>query len=264
MKKHFLLLTTAIITLTSCNTKEKVVYFQDIQNAEVFQAQLVENIKFQPGDRLTIVVTSSLTPEEAIGFNLPIASMQAGSITGQNYSNQMSYYSVDPDGTIEVAGIGKIVAAGKTRTEITHEVQNKLRAGLLNDAIVSVNPVNHYINILGEVKSPNRYLLNNKDYITIIEAITMAGDLTIQGDRSKILVMRNEEGQVKNYFVDLRSKDILSSPVYYLKPNDLVYVQPNEVKSNGYVNNANSIRQISTWLSLLSFITTTIILIKNW
>ena len=157
-----------------------------------------------------------------------------------------------------------MVVAGKTRAEVTQEVQNKLRAGLLNDAIVAVNPVNHYINILGEVKSPNRYLINNKDNITILEAITMAGDLTIQGDRSKILVMRNEDGQVKNYYVDIRSKEILSSPVYYLKQNDLVYVQPNEVKSNGYVNNANSIRQISTWLSLLSFITTTIILIKNW
>jgi polysaccharide export outer membrane protein len=263
MKKFFLLLTTAIVTFTSCNTKEKVVYFQDIQHAEVIQAQMVENLKFQPGDRLTIVVTSSLTPEDAVSYNLPIVTMQAGSVTGQNYSNQMSYYTVEPDGTIEVAGLGRMVIAGKSRSEVTEELQNKLRNGLLNDAIVAVNPVNHYINILGEVKTPNRYLLN-KDNITILEAITMAGDLTIQGDRSRILVMRNEDGQVKNYYVDLRSKDILSSPAYYLKQNDVVYVQPNEVKSNNYVNNGNSIRQISTWLSLLSFITTTIILIKNW
>ncbi len=263
MKKFFLLLTTAIVTFTSCNTKEKVVYFQDIQNAEVIQAQMVENLKFQPGDRLTIVVTSSLTPEDAVSYNLPIVTMQAGSVTGQNYSNQMSYYTVEPNGTIEVAGLGSMVIAGKSRSEVTEEIQNKLRNGLLNDAIVAVNPVNHYINILGEVKTPNRYLLN-RDNITILEAITMAGDLTIQGDRSNILVMRNENGQVKNYYVDIRSKEILSSPVYYLKQNDVVYVQPNEVKSNNYVNNGNSIRQISTWLSLLSFITTTIILIKNW
>ena len=263
MKKFFLLLTTAIVTFTSCNTKEKVVYFQDIKHAEVIQAQMVENLKFQPGARLTIVVTSSLTPEDAVCYNLPIVTMQAGSVTGQNYSNQMSYFTVEPDGTIEVAGLGRMVIAGKSRSEVTEELQNKLRNGLLNDAIVAVNPVNHYINILGEVKTPNRYLLN-KDNITILEAITMAGDLTIQGDRSRILVMRNEDGQVKNYYVDLRSKDILSSPAYYLKQNDVVYVQPNEVKSNNYVNNGNSIRQISTWLSLLSFITTTIILIKNW
>jgi polysaccharide export outer membrane protein len=263
MKKFFLLLTTAIVTFTSCNTKEKVVYFQDIQNAEVIQAQMVENLKFQPGDRLTIVVTSSLTPEDAVSYNLPIVTMQAGSVTGQNYSNQMSYYTVEPDGMIEVAGLGRMVIAGKSRSEVTEELQNKLRNGLLNDAIVAVNPVNQYINILGEVKTPNRYLLN-KDNITILEAITMAGDLTIQGDRSNILVMRNENDEIKKYYVDIRSKDIFSSPVYYLKQNDVVYVQPNEVKSNNYVNNGNSIRQISTWLSLLSFITTTIILIKNW
>ena len=263
MKKFFLLLTTAIVTFTSCNTKEKVVYFQDIQHAEVIQAQMVENLKFQPGDRLTIVVTSSLTPEDAVSYNLPIVTMQAGSVTGQNYSNQMSYYTVEPDGMIEVAGLGRMVIAGKSRSEVTEELQNKLRNGLLNDAIVAVNPVNQYINILGEVKTPNRYLLN-KDNITILEAITMAGDLTIQGDRSNILVMRNENGQVKNYYMDIRSKDIFSSPAFYLKQNDIVYVQPNEVKSNNYVNNGNSIRQISTWLSLLSFITTTNILIKNW
>ena len=136
MKKFFLLLTTAIVTFTSCNTKEKVVYFQDIQHAEVIQAQTVENLKFQPGDRLTIVVTSSLTPEDAVSYNLPIVTMQAGSVTGQNYSNQMSYYTVEPDGTIEVAGLGRMVIAGKSRSEVTEELQNKLRNGLLNDAIV--------------------------------------------------------------------------------------------------------------------------------
>ena len=262
MKKLFLLLTT-IVAFSSCNIKERVVYFQDVNNAEVISTLGVENMMFQPGDRLTIVVTSCLTPEDAVSYNLPIVTMQAGSVSGQNYSNQMSYYTVNPDGTIDVAGLGKVVASGKTRAELTDEIQEKLRSGLLNDAVVIVNAVNHYVTVLGEVKAPNRYPIN-KDNITLLEAIGMAGDLTIQGDRSNVLVMRNENGQMSNYYVDLRSKDVLASPVYYLKQNDVVYVQPNEVKSNQYINNANSIRQISTWLSLLSFITTTIILIKNW
>lgn len=263
MKKVLLLLTTAVLAFSACNTKEKVIYFQDLANAETIQVQENENVEFQPGDRLTIVVTSSLTPEDAVSYNFPVVTMQAGSISGQNSSNQMSYYTVAPNGTIDIAGIGNVMVAGKTRAELTAEVQSILRKGLLNDAIVSISPVNHYITILGEVKNPSRYQLN-KDCITLLEAIGMAGDLTIQGNRSNILVMRNENGQVSNYYVDLRSKDVLSSPVYYLKQNDVVYVQPNEVKSNQYVNNGNSIRQVSTWLSLLSFITTTIILIKNW
>ena len=262
MKKLSILLSLVVLAFTSCHTKEKVVYFQDILNAESIQTQAVENLEFKTGDRMTIVVTSSLTPDAAVSFNLPIVTMQAGSITGQNYSNQMSYYTVEPDGTIDFPGVGKIIAAGRTRFELTTEIQNSLRKGLLNDAIVTINPVNQYVTVLGEVKNPNRFLLN-RDNITLLEVIGMAGDLTIQGDRTNVLVMRNENGIVTNYYVDLRSKNVILSPVYYLKQNDVVYVQPNEVKSNQSTNNGNSIRQISTWLSLLSFITTTIILIKN-
>ena len=263
MKKIPLLLALVALAFTSCNTQEKVVYFQDLSATEVIATQSIDYLTFQPGDRMTIVVTSSLTPDAAVSFNLPIVTMQAGSITGQNYSNQMSYYTVEPNGMIDVPGIGQVVAGGKTRAELTATIQEKLRAGLLNDAIVSINPVNHYVTVLGEVKTPNRFLLN-RDNVTLLEVIGMAGDLTIQGDRSNVLVMRSENGQVTNYYVDLRSKSVMSSPVYYLKQNDVVYVQPNEVKSNQSTNNGNSIRQISTWLSLLSFITTTIILIKNW
>lgn len=263
MKKLSILLSLVVLAFTSCHTKENVVYFQDILNAESIQTQAVENLEFKTGDRMTIVVTSSLTPDAAVSFNLPIVTMQAGSITGQNYSNQMSYYTVEPDGTIDFPGVGKIIAAGRTRFELTTEIQNNLRKGLLNDAIVTINPVNQYVTVLGEVKNPNRFLLN-RDNITLLEVIGMAGDLTIQGDRTNVLVMRNENGIVTNYYVDLRSKNAILSPVYYLKQNDVVYVQPNEVKSNQSTNNGNSIRQISTWLSLLSFITTTIILIKNW
>lgn len=263
MKKIPLLLALVALAFTSCNTKEKVVYFQDLSATEVIATQSIDYLTFQPGDRMTIVVTSSLTPDAAVSFNLPIVTMQAGSITGQNYSNQMSYYTVEPNGMIDVPGIGQVVAGGKTRAELTATIQAKLRAGLLNDAIVTINPVNHYVTVLGEVKTPNRFLLN-RDNVTLLEVIGMAGDLTIQGDRSNVLVMRSENGHVTNYYVDLRSKSVMSSPVYYLKQNDVVYVQPNEVKSNQSTNNGNSIRQISTWLSLLSFITTTIILIKNW
>ena len=263
MKKIPLLLALVALAFTSCNTKEKVVYFQDLSATEVIATQSIDYLTFQPGDRMTIVVTSSLTPDAAVSFNLPIVTMQAGSITGQNYSNQMSYYTVEPNGMIDVPGIGQVVARGKTRAELTATIQAKLRAGLLNDAIVTINPVNHYVTVLGEVKTPNRFLLN-RDNVTLLEVIGMAGDLTIQGDRSNVLVMRSENGKVTNYYVDLRSKSVMSSPVYYLKQNDVVYVQPNEVKSNQSTNNGNSIRQISTWLSLLSFITTTIILIKNW
>ena len=96
MKKIPLLLALVALAFTSCNTKEKVVYFQDLSATEVIATQSIDYLTFQPGDRMTIVVTSSLTPDAAVSFNLPIVTMQAGSITGQNYSNQMSYYTVEP------------------------------------------------------------------------------------------------------------------------------------------------------------------------
>ena len=260
MKKIFLLISTTIMMFTSCNVKERVIYFQDFQDKESITTQVIDEITFQPGDRLRILVTSSLTPEDAMCFNLSTSNNSASAMNNTNNSPQ---YTVSSEGTIEVAGVGTVVAQGKTRSQLTQEIQNRLRNGLLNDAIVTITPSNQYINILGEVKSPHRFSID-RDNLTLLEAIAMAGDLTIQGDRSNVIVMRNENGVITNYHVDLRSKDVLSSPVYHLQANDVVYVQPNNVKSNQYINNGNSIRQISTWLSLLSFITTTIILIKNW
>ncbi len=262
MKKLIFTLAAVLIALTSCNTREKVLYFQDLSSGTLAGAQPIEEIRFQPGDKLSIVVTSCLTPEAAANFNLPVITTSA--VSGATYSNnQVAYYTVNTDGTIQVPGVGAVTVAGKTRSQVTDEVQIALRNGLLNDAVVTINTANQYTTLLGEVKTPGRYTIT-RDNLTLLEAIGMAGDLTIQADRSRILVMRQEGGDLKSYYVDIRSKDILSSPVYNLKQNDVIYVEPNLVRSNQYTNNANSVRLVSTWLSLLSFLTSTIILIKNW
>jgi polysaccharide export outer membrane protein len=125
-----------------------------------------------------------------------------------------------------------------------------------------VNTYDQYLTVLGEVKTPGRVAIN-KDNITILEAIGQVGDLTIQGRRDQILVIRQEGNESKTYYVDLRSKDLLSSPVYNLKQNDVVYVQPNKVKQGQSTNNDNSVRSISTWLSISSLLTSIAILITN-
>jgi polysaccharide export outer membrane protein len=264
MKKSLQRLTFALLmataVFTSCNTREKVIYFQDLN--PVAQTTQIEEIKFMPGDKLSIVITSCLTPEAAANFNLPIITTNA--VSGASYSsNQIAYYTVGSDGNIQMPGIGSILVKGKTRTQVTDEIQSELRKGLLNDAVVTVSSASQYVTILGEIKNPGRYAIN-RDNLTLLEALGMAGDLTIQANRSRVLVMRQEGNEMKNYYIDLRSKDVFVSPVYNLKQNDVIYVEPNAVKSNQYVNNANSIRQVSTWLSLLSFITTTLIVIKEW
>lgn len=262
MKRLFITLAAVLMLFSSCNIREKVVYFQDLTTETIANSQSIEEIKFMPGDKLSIVVTSCLTPEAAANFNLPVITTSA--VAGTTYSNnQVAYYTVNTDGTIQVPGVGEIKVEGKTRTEVTEIIQNALRDGLLNDAVVTISTANQYITILGEVKNPGRYLIT-RDNLTLLEALGMAGDLNIQANRSRILVLRQEGKETKNYYVDIRSKDFFASPVFNLKQNDVVYIEPNVVKSNQYTNNANSVRQVSTWLSLLSFITTTIILIKDW
>jgi polysaccharide export outer membrane protein len=262
MKRLFITLAAVLMLFSSCNIREKVVYFQDLTTETIANSQSIEEIKFMPGDKLSIVVTSCLTPEAAANFNLPVITTSA--VAGTTYSNnQVAYYTVNTDGTIQVPGIGEIKVEGKTRTEVTEIIQNALRDGLLNDAVVTISTANQYITILGEVKNPGRYLIT-RDNLTLLEALGMAGDLNIQANRSRILVLRQGGKETKNYYVDIRSKDFFASPVFNLKQNDVVYIEPNVVKSNQYTNNANSVRQVSTWLSLLSFITTTIILIKDW
>lgn len=262
MKRLFITLAAVLMLFSSCNIREKVVYFQDLTTETIANSQSIEEIKFMPGDKLSIVVTSCLTPEAAANFNLPVITTSA--VAGTTYSNnQVAYYTVNTDGTIQVPGVGEIKVEGKTRTEVTEIIQNALRDGLLNDAVVTISTANQYITILGEVKNPGRYPIT-RDNLTLLEALGMAGDLNIQANRSRILVLRQEGKETKNYYVDIRSKDFFASPVFNLKQNDVVYIEPNVVKSNQYTNNANSVRQVSTWLSLLSFITTTIILIKDW
>lgn len=262
MKRLFITLAAVLMLFSSCNIREKVVYFQDLTTETIANSQSIEEIKFMPGDKLSIVVTSCLTPEAAANFNLPVITTSA--VAGTTYSNnQVAYYTVNTDGTIQVPGVGEIKVEGKTRTEVTEIIQNALRDGLLNDAVVTISTANQYITILGEVKNPGRYLIT-RDNLTLLEALGMAGDLNIQANRSRILVLRQEGKETKNYYVDIRSTDFFASPVFNLKQNDVVYIEPNVVKSNQYTNNANSVRQVSTWLSLLSFITTTIILIKDW
>ena len=129
-----------------------------------------------------------------------------------------------------------------------------------NDAVVTVAAYNQFVTVLGDVARPGRLEIA-RDNITIFEAIGMAGDLNITGRRDAIKVIRQEGNECKTYFIDLRSKNVFNSPVYNLQQNDIVYVEPNRVKMGSSTNNDNSIRNISTWLSITSVLTSISILI---
>ena len=256
MKSRILTYLFAIFVLSSCKTRENVVYLQDVTPNEIIQSQAMEALKLVPGDKVGVIVTSSATPELAARYNLS-PGMNSTSMT-QNADNLR--YTIDENGNIDMLGMGRIHIAGLTRSEAASKIQTAFRNGILNDAVVTLAAYNRYVTVLGDVARPGRQEITREN-IPIFEAIGQAGDLNITGRRDAIKVIRQEGNTNKTYYIDLRSKDVFTSPVYNLQQNDIVYVEPNRVKMGQSTNNDNSVRSISTWLSVSSVLISIAILI---
>lgn len=269
---RFLFLSIIISVLSSC-TPKNVSYLQDI-NTETLQINALEQaIKIEPSDKVSIIVKSK-DPNLSELFNLPVISSRVGisanynGATGNNVrtdtygADGITFYTVTPEGTIDFPVLGKIHIAGMTRSELAGFIKGELMGrNLIKDPIVLVEFMNTGISIIGEVKEPGRYDIN-KDNINILEAIALAGDLDIQGNRENVLVMREENGQMKNYRIDLtKGKELVNSPAFYLKQNDIIYVEPNGVKKRQTTVNGNTALQASFWVSVASLLTSVAVLI---
>lgn len=242
MKRTLKLLVIAIcaILLSSCKTQEKILYFQDIQLNKNEPVVGSRDIRLQPKDQISIIVNSK-DPQLAALFNLATASTQVGS-TGISGNSKISGYTLDDKGEIDFPVFGKIKVSGMTKSEVAEHVKTSLmEANLINDPVVTVEFMNLYVTVLGEVSSPGKYMIS-KDQITLLEALSMAGDLTIYGIRDGIYVIREENGQRITYKTDIRSKNLFASPAYFLKQNDVIYVEPNKTKTkNSRIGNATNI-----------------------
>lgn len=266
MLKKILFSSSVVLLMlaSSCSAPKNVAYMQDFQEQQIVAEQMEKQIKVQPEDKLSIVVKSK-NPELSDLFNLPIVSYRVGNGTNTSlYSsnNSVSYYTVDDQGDIDFPVLGQIHIAGMTRSEVAKYIKNRLiDAELVNDPVVVVEFVNVGIVLAGEVVRPGRYELN-RDHITILEALGLAGDLTIQGKRENIMVIRQEDGKSKAYFVDLtKGQELLNSPVYYLQQNDYVYVEPNNMRKRQSTVNGNNVLSASFWVSIASLMTSIAVLI---
>lgn len=257
----------AVWATFSCSAPSHVTYFQDLRPGESEQKVIAATeIKVRPGDKLSIIVNSR-DPQLSQLFNLPYVSRQIGQVSASSSSvsgssQGISGYTVDEKGMIDFPVLGKIEIAGKNREEIATFIKGELLAkNLVKDPVVTVEYMNLCISVLGEVTQPGRYSID-RDKVTVLDAISMAGDLTIYGKREKVLVLREEEGVQHVYGVNLCSAEHLyTSPVYYLRQNDVVYVEPNNVRARQSTVNGNNVRSTSFWLSLASFLTTIGVLI---
>lgn len=247
-----LVLATTLVAFSSCKTAEKIIYFQDLGTTDQVEAAAVQTLTFQPGEKLSITVSSARSPELAQQFNLPIITTQVG-LSSKATSNQVTLYTVDDKGDIDMPVIGKTHVQGLTRSQATDKIQALLRDGQLNDAVVTITAYDQFVTVMGEVARPGRISITN-EHLTLLEALGQVGDLTIQARRDRVLVLRQEGDVCKSYYVDLRTKDLLRSPVYNLRQNDVVIVEPNKVRMGQSTYNDNSVRSIATWLSVSSIL----------
>lgn len=262
MLQRIFQLLVAVALFSGC-AAPKIAYFQDVYAGSAEPIATGTDIRVQPEDKISIVVNSR-DPLLANLFNLPVISRTIGATTEQNtfYDRGVSGYTVNKVGDIEFPVLGKVHIAGMTREEIAAKIKNELISqNLVKDPVVTVEFMNLTVSVLGEVTKPGRYNID-KDRMTLLDAIGMAGDLTVYGERNRVMVQREVEGKQQIYFVDLTSaKSLYSSPVYYLKQNDLVYVEPNKVKARQSTVNGNTIRSSSFWVSIGSLLTSILVLI---
>ena len=255
-----------VLAAVSCSTPKEISYFQDLQPGvtELTITDPVE-IKVRPKDKLSILVNAQ-DQKLTNMFNLPIVSQQIGQeSTGSSGTIRgVSGYTVDSFGDINFPVLGKIRVEGMTREQIADYLTKQLKEQeLIKDPVVTVEFMNLGVSVLGEVNKPGRISIN-RDNMTILDALSEAGDLTIFGKREKVLVLRQEDGKQRVYGVNLCSADhIYTSPVYYLQQNDVVYVIPNNTKSRQSTVNGNTVRSTSFWISLASLITSIAVLIAK-
>lgn len=261
MKKLIYIL-PLIMLCTSCATQQKILYLQD--NIIGQEIQTIEGgaIKLKPNDEISIYVSSE-NPELATVFNLATVQQNVATNSETNTNKSTLNYTIDNQGNIDFPVLGEITVEGMTKQEVAKEIKNRIISSeMIKDPIVTVNYMNLSFSTLGEVSKPGSYALS-KDQTTILEAISMSGDLTINGLRDRVFLTRREEGKLITYQLDLKSKDIYQSPAFYIQQNDIIYVEPNKIRTNQSTVNGNTVRSTSYWMSLASFITSITILIVN-
>lgn len=258
------------MVMTGCGVPKDVAYFQDVDTATILETAQSTPIKVKPGDKLSIVVKSK-DPQLSALFNLPVYSSrigQGGSTNGSTselraytgaQSESVASYTVTPDGEIDFPVLGYIKVAGMTRAELAGYIKGELMGReLVKDPTVVVEFLSSGISVMGEVNRPGRYDLN-RDQLNILEALTLAGDLTINGQRQNVRVVRSENGQVNTYVLDLTdAASLMKNPAFYLQQDDVVYVEPNKQRKRSSTVNGNNALSVSFWVSVASLLTSVV------
>ena len=256
----------AVLMVSSCVAPKNIAYFQNRLVDQPEQIDKHGGIVIQPKDMMSIVV-SSKNPELVVMFNLPIVSYQAGSeITSSGGYQRLMGYVVDNDGFIDFPILGRLKVSGLTRWDLSEMIKSRLlEEGYLTDCVVTVEFMNFKVSVIGEVNSPGTYTIEG-DKVTVLQAISLARDLTIFGQRENVTVIRERNNERVMYQINLCDVSMFNSPAYYLQQNDIVYVEPSEIKARQSTTDDKGLRMTSIFVSggsLLVSIATMIISLIN-
>lgn len=230
----FVMLLSVVVAMSmvSCNSYKKVPYLQNSRDLDtLIQQAVVYEPVIQPGDMINIVVNSGQDPKAAMAYNLTVSrGNSSNSLTSQP---ALLDYIVDAKGFVDIPNVGEVYLAGLTISQAEDVILDKIKGAFAVPPVVVVRFVGYKISVLGEVKSPGTYT-SPDGKINIFQALSQAGDLTVHGQRENIKIIREEKsGEKKVYEVDLNDASLLTSPLYYLQQNDVVYVTPNKRKAKG-------------------------------
>lgn len=237
-----------LLVLASCASKKEMVYFQG--ETELNTVYENNTPKIRPNDMLAISISATdMKATEPFNQINVYKTRTASNEVGQNV------FTVSENGTIDFPVLGEVNVNGLTRTQAIQLFKQKLDPYIINPG-VNINFVNFKVSVIGEVNKPGTFTLPN-ERITVLEALALSGDLTIQGKRNNVMVIRETNGQKKTYTIDLTSKEALNSPVYYLAQNDVIYVEPNKARIQ------NSIVNYSLFVSIAGIIISVIAVLSR-
>lgn len=225
----FVMLLSVVVAMSmvSCNSYKKVPYLQNSRDLDTLvQQTVVYEPVIQPNDMLSIIVNSGQDQKAAMAYNLT-----PSGASGQSAQSAAQTYVVDTKGCVTVPNVGEVNVAGLTIPQAENVILDKIKGAFAVPPAVIVRFVNYKVSVLGEVKSPGVYN-SNDGKINVFQALALAGDLTVHGQRDNVKIIREEKsGEKKVYEVNLNDAMLLTSPLYYLQQNDVVYVVPNKKKA---------------------------------
>ncbi len=238
----------SLIALSSCASRKDFVYFQDGPLLDTEVNNMNTELVYQSNDLITIDITGA-DPETVQPFRLPPVTFEENiSVLSVQGTLRVQAYLIDMNGNIDFPSLGTLKIAGMTRTQTVAFFKEKL-ADFIKDPIVNIRLANFSISVLGEVARPGVYNIQD-ERVSLSEALGLAGDLTINGKRDNIFLIREIDGKKRFAKLDLTSVNIVNSPLYYLMQNDVIYIEPNKAKIRSSTYNPNTSIVISAIATL--------------